>query len=200
MSIRQQKARHNHSTVPTHLFKRSDIETYLQARNKVCRRGTSQTPCYSPEGGCLSTPTQPSPAAGHMGWLRHPTMRRRDPRQPPPALALLQHPTTKPGCLLRHHLGWVAPRVRDGASPNHPSYPKEEITFILLFLLIISFQVCGPSGAWMLSCCLWKEMVQVPTAADRPIASQRGFLLFPSPKRSSCPWSFFTYFPCLQGL
>lgn len=81
--------------------------------------------------------------------------------------------------------------LRDGASPNHLSYPKEEITFISLSLLIISSQVWGPSGPWMLSGCLWKEKVQVPNAVARPVVSWGGFLLFPSPRKSSCPWSFF---------
>lgn len=62
----------------------------------------------------------------------------RNPRHLSSALALLHHPTIRSGCLLRYHLGCLAPHIRD--SPDHPSHPKEEITFILLSLLIISFQ------------------------------------------------------------
>lgn len=102
-----------------------------------------------------------------------------NPRHLPPALALLQHPTIKLGYLLRYHLGSLAPCIRD--SPNHSSHPKEEITFILLSLLVISFQVCGPSGAWMLSGCRWKEMGQVPSAANQP---REHFYSSPLPK---CP-------------
>lgn len=94
------------------------------------------------------------PAAGRMGWLRYPTVPRRDPRHLPPALALLQHLTTKPECLLRHHLGWLAPRVGDGASPNHPSYPKEEIKFIFSGLCsLAAFWLPMEGNSSSIKCC-----------------------------------------------
>lgn len=106
-----------------------------------------------------------------MGWLCHPTLPRWAPRHPPPSWG--------------GH--WARGRVRHDAPPNHPSYPKEEITTISLPPLIILFI----SGAWTCSGCLGKDTVHVPRA------SQGQFLLFPFPKTSSCPWSVFARFPCL---